>query len=206
MEGRSTVFMTGIPVTAEPAAAFCVLDYNQYRWTGAERPRMLTTVQTNTLHEPGMFQGKLLAIYIGATKAGPMHCVATVQAVAGVGLIGDRYGDGLKRKQPEQEVTLIESEAIDAAVAQSGLDFGPHLARRNLITRGVPLNHLVDRTFKVGSVTLRGIELCEPCGHLEKLTVKGIRNALVHRGGLRAQVLEGGTITAGDQIEPIDEA
>ena len=151
-----------------------------------------------------MFQGKLLAIYIGATKKGPMQSVACVQAVAGQALVGDRYGDLLVRKQPEQEITLIESEAIEAAMTEDGLQFEPHLARRNLLTRGVPLNHLVDRTFKVGEVTLRGILLCEPCGHLEKLTIKGIRQALVHRGGLRAQILEGGTITVGDAIEPVE--
>jgi MOSC domain-containing protein YiiM len=159
----------------------------------------------NTFSEPGMFHGKLLAIYIAPIKAGPMQSVPAIEAVAGQGLAGDRYAASRKRLNPEQEVTLIESEAIKAAVADSGLEFGAHLARRNLVTVGVPLNHLVGRQFKVGSVTLRGIMLCEPCGHLEKLTVKGIRKALVHRGGLRAQIVEGGTINAGDAIEPVDD-
>src|SRR5438874_415595 len=66
--------------------------------------------------------------------------------------------------------------------------------RRNLLTAGVPLNHLVGKTFRVGEVVLRGIELCEPCGHLEKLTCAGIKRALIHRGGLRAQILRGGEL------------
>src|SRR5688572_16959868 len=119
-----------------------------------------------------MFHGKLLAIYIGPTKREPMQSLPHVAAIAGKGLAGDRYGELAKTVQPEQEVTLIESEAIAGAVAEEGLEFGPHLARRNLITKDVPLNHLVGRRFKVGDVTLRGIMLCEPCGHLEKLTVK----------------------------------
>jgi MOSC domain-containing protein YiiM len=152
-----------------------------------------------------MFHGKLLAIYIGPTKREPMQSVPNVAAIAGKGLAGDRYGELAKTVKPEQEVTLIESEAVAAAVAEEGLEFAAHLARRNLVTQDVPLNHLVGRRFKVGAVTLRGIMLCEPCSHLEKLTVNGIREALLHRGGLRAQIVEGGTISAGDAIEPVDD-
>src|SRR5215213_6701482 len=110
-----------------------------------------------------MFQGKLVTIFIGPTKRGPMQSVASVAAIAGKGLAGDRYGELAKTVKPEQEVTLIEREAIDAAVAEDELELAPPLARRNLVTQDVPLNHLVGRRFKVGSVTLRGIMLCEPC-------------------------------------------
>jgi MOSC domain-containing protein YiiM len=150
-----------------------------------------------------MFQGKLVEIYIGAVKRDAMQSVAAVNAVAGKGLAGDRYGELAKSTAPEQEVTLIEREAIAAAVAEEKLPIAANLCRRNLVTQDVPLNHLVGRSFRVGAVLLRGIELCEPCGHLEKLTVKGIRNALLHRGGLRAQILEGGTLRVGDIIEPV---
>jgi MOSC domain-containing protein YiiM len=150
-----------------------------------------------------MFQGNLAAIYICSVKTGPMQSVKNVAAVAGKGLVGDRYAEGA-RVNPEQEATLVESEAIEAAVAESGLEFAPELSRRNLLSRGVPLNHLVGKRFRVGEVVLRGLELCEPCGHLEKLTVPGIRKALIHRGGLRAQILESGTLNVGDSIEPLD--
>jgi MOSC domain-containing protein YiiM len=158
----------------------------------------------NTSKVRAMFHGKLREIYIGAIKGGPMQSVASINAIAGKGLAGDRYGELAKSTAPEQEVTLIENEAIAAAVAKEGLSIAASVCRRNLVTQDVPLNHLVGRRFRVGSAVLRGIELCEPCGHLEKLTVKGIRNALLHRGGLRAQIVEGGTITAGDSIEPVE--
>jgi MOSC domain-containing protein YiiM len=78
----------------------------------------------------------------------------------------------------------------------------PGQARRNLVTRGVPLNHLVGRQFSIGEVVLRGLRLCEPCGHLEALTAKGIQDGLRHRGGLRAQIVRGGVVRTGDSIRP----
>ncbi len=78
----------------------------------------------------------------------------------------------------------------------------PWQTRRNLLTRKVPLNHLIGQEFAVGPVVLRGLRLCEPCGHLEKLTRVGVKAGLVHRGGLRAQVLTGGTLKVGAKIEP----
>jgi len=84
------------------------------------------------------------------------------------------------------------------------LAIAPGEARRNVITRGTPLNHLVGREFVVGSVRLRGIRLCEPCSHLEGLTRRGVLAGLIHRGGLRAQILVGGEIRVGDPITPAD--
>ena len=75
--------------------------------------------------------------------------------------------------------------------------------RRNVVTRGIALNHLVGKRFRVGEVLLQGIRLCEPCDHLESLTRPGVRQALLHRGGLRAQILEGGVIRVGDPIAPV---
>jgi MOSC domain-containing protein YiiM len=149
-----------------------------------------------------MFQGQLLAIYIGEVKRADLQRVEQVEAVAGRGLVGDRFFRREGAGQPEQEVTLIESEALEALAREDGIALEPARSRRNLLTRGVPLNHLVGREFSVGEVRLRGIKLCEPCGHLEKLTVAGIQNGLCHRGGLRAQVRQGGTLRAGDIIQP----
>lgn len=84
-------------------------------------------------------------------------------------------------------------------------DYGTALdskdSRRNMTTRGVPLNHLVQREFTVGAVKLRGLRLCEPCANLARLTGKDVLRGLVHRGGLRAQVLTGGMIRVGDPVE-----
>jgi MOSC domain-containing protein YiiM len=97
-------------------------------------------------------------------------------------------------------VTLIEIEAIEALQRDYRIEMDPGDSRRNIVTRGVPLNHLVGREFKIGAVTLRGTRLCEPCSHLEKLSVKGVQRGLIHRGGLRAEILTSGMIRVGDQI------
>jgi MOSC domain-containing protein YiiM len=152
------------------------------------------------------FEGRVFAIYIGACKAMALHAVDAVEAVPGKGIVGDRYflqqGTFTKPGSPDREVTLIELEAIEALERECQIKLEPSQARRNLVTRGVPLNHLVGREFHVGDVLLRGLRLCEPCGHLEGLTVKGIKEGLCHRGGLRAQILRGGLVRTGDAIRP----
>ncbi len=153
------------------------------------------------------FHGKLLAIGIAAEKELPLTSVDSIAAMAGRGLTGDRYAEGKGVGQhgpakPEQEVTLIEQEAITGAGQEYKLAFTHLDTRRNLLTEGVPLNHLVGKTFRVGEVLLRGIELCEPCGHLEKLTCAGIKRSLIHRGGLRAQIVRSGTIRVGNAVLP----
>jgi MOSC domain-containing protein YiiM len=155
-----------------------------------------------------MFHGKLLAIATAPQATYALSAVDSIAAMAGRGLTGDRYAEeGVGQKgpaRPDQEVTLIEQEAIAAACAEYKLAFSHLDTRRNLLTEGVPLNHLVGKTFSVGEVLLRGVELCEPCGHLEKLTCVGIKKALIHRGGLRAQILRSGVLRTGDPIVPAE--
>ncbi len=133
-----------------------------------------------------------------------MVSVKEVRAIPGKGLEGDRYftqtGTYSKKPWPDREVTLIEVEAIEALAREYKIALEPGAARRNIVTRGVPLNHLVGREFRVGDVTVRGLRLCEPCAHLERLSHSGVREALIHRGGLRAQILTDGTIRVGDSI------
>lgn len=155
-----------------------------------------------------MFKGELVAIYIAAKKAEPLTSLKKVKAVAGQGLEGDRYflkaGTFTKvhePNRPDRQVTLIEEEAL-AAAREAGSDVKPAVSRRNLLTRGVALNHLVGKEFLVGTVRLRGILLCEPCKHLEALSVPGARERLIHRGGLRAEILDGGVLNVGDLISP----
>jgi MOSC domain-containing protein YiiM len=143
-----------------------------------------------------MFQGQLAGICTAHKKRDDLQAVQQAELQAGGGLTGDRYFGG----KPDQEITLIESEALDALSRECGISLQPVQARRNLVTRGVPLNHLIDREFSVGEVRLRGIRLCEPCGHLEEMTQKGIRDGLLHRGGLRARVVKGGTVRVGDTV------
>ena len=153
--------------------------------------------------EPIMFQGRLLAICIGRLRGGAMERVDRVELGTGQGIVGDRYSHDLGGK-PTEEVTLIEQEALNAALRDCQLELAHVDCRRNLLTSGVPLNHLVGKRFRVGAAVLEGIELCEPCSHLERLTGKKIVKALLHRGGLRARIIEGGTIQPGDQITAME--
>jgi len=141
------------------------------------------------------------AIFITAVPATPLHAVDRVVAITGVGLEGDRNAkhDADPGAKPEH-VTLIEAEAIEAVSRDCGIELAPNETRRNIVTRGVALNHLVGREFTVGGGRLRGVELCEPCAHLEKLTRKGVCAALIHRGGLRCAIVEGGEIRVGDGV------
>ena len=121
----------------------------------------------------------------------------------GKGLAGDRYCQQtgtFSKPQPDRELTLIESEAIEAFNRELEIKFPAAAARRNVITRGVPLNHLVGREFRIGEIKVRGLRLCEPCSHLARLSHEGVLPGLVHRGGLRAQILTEGMIRAGDAI------
>jgi len=159
-----------------------------------------------------MFQGKLEAIFIGSAKETPLEKVSSTRALAGAGLEGDRYSTGngtfskdtskaSNRHYPaDRQITLIEAEAIEAAARDYELTIDPAQSRRNLLVRDVPLNHLVGHEFLVGEVRLRGLRLCEPCGHLEKLAKRGIQKALLHRGGLRAEILTDGTLNSGDIV------
>lgn len=153
-----------------------------------------------------MFQGELIGIYLTPEKATPLRPVPEARAVAGKGLDGDRYGTlrgtFSKAGKASQQVTLIECEAVEAVARDYGVALDYSESRRNLVTRGVPLNHLLGREFTVGSVRLRGLKLCEPCAHLEKLTRPGIEKALRHRGGLCAEIVEGGVLKVGDAIRP----
>ena len=99
-----------------------------------------------------------------------------------------------------RQVTLIEIETIEALERDQNIAVAPGAARRNVVTRGVPLNHLVGREFQVGAVRLRGTRLCEPCAYLEGLTQQGVLAGLMHRGGLRAEIVTGGTIRLEDTI------
>jgi MOSC domain-containing protein YiiM len=135
-----------------------------------------------------------------------MKSVTTTQIVAGRGLEGDRYYNqlGTYSNQPGsgRDVTLIEMEAVEGLRRDYQIELDPAQSRRNIVTRGIALNHLVEQEFRVGDVVLRGTRLCEPCVHMEKLTVKGALRGLIHRGGLRAEIVKGGTIRVGDRILP----
>ena len=150
-----------------------------------------------------MNNGTVESIHIATDAQGPMQALGQVVAIPGAGLQGDRYElkvGTFYKPEPDYELTLIESEAIEALRRDYGIEMAAGDARRNIVTRNVPLNHLVGREFTIGEVRIRGIRLCEPCDHLQKVTGMTLIKGLLHRGGLRAQILTQGTIRVGDAI------
>ena len=147
--------------------------------------------------------GTVEFIYIAPAATAPLLSVKDALAIPGVGLEGDRYALGLgtfSKPEPDFELTLIEAEAIEALKRDYNVELAPGEARRNLVTRGIALNHLVGRDFQIGEVKAHGIRLCEPCDHLQRLTGRHLIKGLRHRGGLRAQILTQGSIRVGDSL------
>jgi MOSC domain-containing protein YiiM len=148
--------------------------------------------------------GKVEAIYISREAAGQVEKMDATRAIPGKGLEGDRYyqqaGTFSNKNDKKRDVTLIEIEAIEALAMDYEATIDPGDTRRNIVTRGVALNHLVGREFCIGEVRLRGVELCEPCSHLANLTSYRVLKGLIHRGGLRAEVLTEGEIHINDAV------
>jgi MOSC domain-containing protein YiiM len=111
-------------------------------------------------------------------------------------LMGQDIGSKLRVRAAK--VTLIELKSIELLKREKSIAIEPEASRQNVVTRSVPLNHLVGREFQVGAVLLRGMRLCEPCAYLEGLTQQGVLAGLIHRGGLRAEIVTGGTIRVED--------
>ncbi len=151
--------------------------------------------------------GKVIAIHVASAAGTRMEPLESVRAVAGRGLEGDRYfrrtGTYSSKEGPDRQITLIETEALEALERDYAMTLDASETRRNVATRDVALNHLVGRTFRVGEVTVRGLRLCEPCSHMERLCGQRVRPGLVHRGGLRAEIVTDGVIRVGDPIEPV---
>ena len=162
-----------------------------------------------------MWEGTVVSIHVAPEASARIQSITEVRAFPGRGLEGDRYfaGTGYYSKTPSyggREVTLIEIESVEAlfrgvlnaAGERLGIKLTAADTRRNIATSGVPLNHLIDREFRVGVVLMRGTRLCEPCKHLEDLTQRGVMSGLIHRGGLRAHILNEGMIRVGDAVCP----
>ena len=144
--------------------------------------------------------GHVEAIFVASQPGELPGPVERVRAYAGRGLEGNRYywedGDA----PPGRGITLIAAEAVAAVALQGDVSIEPAATRRNVLTRGIDVNNLVGKRFRIGDVECEGVELCEPCGHLESMTQPGVIKALVHRGGLNADILSDGEITVGDPV------
>jgi MOSC domain-containing protein YiiM len=129
--------------------------------------------------------------------------VASVELVPDQGPRGDRYFAAQPdpaRREEGHDLTLIEAEALEAFTEETGIPLSHEESRRNVLTRGIGLNDLVGKRFKVGAVECFGVQLCEPCTHLQGLTREGVLRGMVHRAGLNANVVVGGTIATGDEV------
>jgi len=155
-------------------------------------------------------RGWVEAVAIADHAEAPMQQITTAQAIPGRGLDGDRYANRAGTFTPRSgrgsgyDLTLIEAEVLDELTLPDGQRLEYAEARRNVVTRGIDLNTLVGQRFRVGDVECIGRRLCEPCAHLERLTHKGVLRNLIHRGGLRADILTAGSITVGAAIESLD--
>jgi MOSC domain-containing protein YiiM len=169
---------------ADVEAGYVVAPADVALWSAPERSASRTA-------------GRVEAIAVAAEAEAPIELVDEATAVAGRGLAGDRYHDGRgtfsNPYSVGHDLTLVEAEVLEE------LGFSPQDARRNVVTRGIDLNALVGRRFRVGDVDCVGRRLCEPCAHLEHLS-PGTLRPLVHRGGLRADLLSDGAIRLGDPV------
>jgi len=152
--------------------------------------------------------GIVVSIAIAPKSGEPAMNVTDVRALPGLGLEGDRYFNNARASAgetlPEEQITLIEIEHVEAFNAEYGRSYSAADTRRNIATRGIPLNDLEGREFRIGDVRLKGLELCEPCNYLAKITTPDVLRGLLHKGGLRAQILSEGIIRVGDTIELAD--
>jgi MOSC domain-containing protein YiiM len=152
------------------------------------------------------WEGKLLHIFVAERASAPMYELAEAKLIEGSGIEGDRYATGKgyysHKPHPDRQVTLIEIETLDALSRDCRISLQPIETRRNLVTRCVPLNHLVGSRFRVGEVVLYGGRLNVPCKYLEQLLGKPVFAPLLNRSGLNCQIVRGGVIRPGDLMSP----
>jgi MOSC domain-containing protein YiiM len=154
-------------------------------------------------------RGSIVSIHIAATEGGELQPLDSADLVAGCGIRGDRHfaADG---SHSDSAVTLIEEEQVELFNELTGLSLAPHDARRQIVTRGVALNDLVGARFRIGDVELEGVELCEPCSYLANhltrefsitdVSPSEIVRGLAHRAGIRARILNDGSVRVGDRL------
>ena len=152
--------------------------------------------------------GVVAHLHVAARAFLPMRAQEAIELVAGRGILGDRYMLGVEQgfysEKPEEgrQVTLFEEEALEAIRRDYGIEMSPAEHRRNVTTRGVALNHLVGRRFRLGPCLLEATRLSVPCRHIEEILEKPVFDPMVHRSGLNCRILEGGTVRVGDAIRP----
>ena len=200
VRGDHAVLMYGSPSgpMVDPAGAFTENAAIEAGWLLAPLDHRLPSERP---YGESAGDGTVAALLLAGAKEAPLAAVEEAVAVAGRGLAGDRYHAGagtFSGRGRGYELTLVQAEVLD----ELGLPWPD--ARRNVVTRGVELNALVGRRFRIGAVECVGRRLAEPCAHLERLTRPGLMRPLVHRAGLRSDILVGGAICVGDVVSALD--
>lgn len=153
--------------------------------------------------------GTVDAIHVAPEAGAEMQSVTNARAVAGKGLEGDRYFDragswsgetGRDLPPEDRALTLFEAETLEIVERDADIELEPADHRRNITTRNVAVDHLLDERFRIGDAVCEGVEICEPCAYLESLTEEGVLSALVHRGGLNVRIVSSGGIAVDDPI------
>jgi MOSC domain-containing protein YiiM len=145
-------------------------------------------------------EGRVEGIFLTETHGSVPQSVDRARAVAGAGLVGNRYYFENGDAPAGCAVTLIAAEGLETFVDETGIAVTAAETRRNVLTRGIDVNALVGKRFRIGGVECVGVELCEPCLHLESMTKPGVVKGLVHRAGLNADVMTDGDIVVGDAV------
>ena len=144
--------------------------------------------------------GRVREIGIFVNEANKMLNLNEVEAVAGKGLRNDNHFK--ENNEKKCQITLMEIENINYYNKISGSTIPPINFRRNIITEGIKLNELVGSKIFIGQVEVKVHDLCRPCKYLqESLQQKNLVNELMHKGGLRCEILTSGKIYINDQIK-----
>ena len=151
--------------------------------------------------------GTVIGLHIAPRSFLPMGDLDQVTLITDKGIDGDRYSkdDGFysDRPEPGRQLTLFESEVLEALARDHGITLAATDHRRNVTTRSVPVNHLVGRRFRIGQAVAEGTRLSVPCRHIEQITGQEIFAPLINRSGLHARILDGGIVRRGDRIVPL---
>jgi MOSC domain-containing protein YiiM len=151
-------------------------------------------------------RGHVEAIWIRAESNGTPESLEQANLEARRGIVGDRHwkaADETGASHPGRALTLIEAEAIEGLREDTGIVIGAQQSGRNVVTRGIALNDLLGKRFRVGDVECEGIELCHPCRTFERRTEPGVLKGMVNRGGLNAEIVTDGEIAVGDEVAPL---
>jgi MOSC domain-containing protein YiiM len=160
------------------------------------------------MHEAGAgTAGRVEAIHIAPEAGAPMVAIERARVIGGSGIEGDRYSTGRGHwsaiRRSGDGLTLVEAELVESLATAHGIVLRPGATRRNVTVRGIRLDELLGRRFRLGSALLAGVRRCEPCSYLEGLLDAPVLIPLVHRAGIRVDVVEGGEFAVGDPIVPV---